>query len=620
MLVLADNSNSLLNYKNFNSIDYKKSIENFKTQLSDKFDVEINTFSKNHSLNDTINFNGKISDISLSLSQSIDFYSNDNLKNIVLLTDGVYNNGSNPAFLNNLNSVEINSVLYGDTTSISDAKIISLDYNPLVFFDEITPITVNLAFENLNLKNASCHIYEIDNYSKLIDSKNSFIKNSNFFESLTFNVKPTHKGINHYKIEIESFSNEINLANNTLDIYIEVVDGKKNVMILAQGPHPDISAIKTSLESNKSFNLSIKYADQTTMLPDNLDLLILHQLPSSTLNIENILKQANTKNLALLYILSPRTNYNLLNNYQSIINYKVISNSLQDYSLKLNQNFNNFVLTDNAKAKINNFPPLDNLLFETHISKDLQPFLFQKIGNVETTRPLISFSNTDYQSIGIISAENIWRWRLMDFKINNNTEVFDELISKTINYLAIKKSKKQLLISMAKQVYSNNEPINIKAIVYNKSFQPINYPEVNLDIRSNNGVNKKYGFISNGNSYDLNLGNLNVGDYSINIETNIDGKKLNETKKFSVFESNFEKNYSKANYEDINTLCIKNNGLVYLPNNINLLIEKLKSKEYKNLLIQQNKQLLPIDIFAILTLILILLSCEWILRKYYATY
>lgn len=621
LLILADNSESLKNYKNFNNSSYISTIENLKSKLSEKYSVVVNTFSNKSYLSDTIDLKGTSTDISLSLLQSVDYYSNDNLSSVILMTDGVYNMGTNPSYISSFNNIDINTVLYGDTSRIKDAKINSVDFNPLLFFDEESFSTVNVGFDNMQGQMIKTHLYEFVNGKKImLESKSSTISSTSYNESLSFKLRPKSKGIIHYQVEIECSNGEINCNNNVKDIYVEVVDGRKNVLMLANAPHPDITAIKSALESNKSFSFSYKLIDNFSALPDNIDLLILYQLPSKIKNIDEIIKQANNKGTAILYMLGSQSNYNSLNTLQNSLKINSISNSVQDYTAVLNPSFTNFVLTDNAKVKLKFLPPLDNTLIETTVLKDIQPFMFQKIGNVETNRPLVLFSNTEYQSIGFVLAENLWRWRLLDFKYNNSNEIFNELISKIVNYLAIKKNKKQLVLQMSKNIFISNEPIDLKAQVYNKAFQPVSNAKVTLNITSHNGFNKNVDLLSNGISYATNLGSLPFGDYHATIETVVNGEKFVDKKQFSVSEFQLEKGYARANYEDLNSFAVKNNGSLYFPNHINSLVDSLLKKEYKNKIIEYPQNVLPIDLIYVLLLILLLISIEWILRKYFGNY
>ena len=55
-------------------------------------------------------------------------------------------------------------------------------------------------------------------------------------------------GLKHYTVTIEPVENERNTKNNSADFVINVLENKQKILILSDGPHPDIGAIKNTLE------------------------------------------------------------------------------------------------------------------------------------------------------------------------------------------------------------------------------------------------------------------------------------------------------------------------------------------------------------------------------------
>ena len=81
---------------------------------------------------------------------------------------------------------------------------------------------------------------------------------------------------------------------------------------------------------------------------------------------------------------------------------------------------------------------MDVMLLQTQL-KYYSP---KKIGQVNTSFPLIAFSSSLTSKNAVIFGEGIWRWRIYDNMINQNTQIFDELIAKILKYLATKEEKR----------------------------------------------------------------------------------------------------------------------------------------------------------------------------------
>ena len=61
----------------------------------------------------------------------------------------------------------------------------------------------------------------------------------------------------HYIIDVKPKADEFTTENNYRHAYIDVVEGKEKILIVAQAPHPDIKAIRYALEKNENYELSL---------------------------------------------------------------------------------------------------------------------------------------------------------------------------------------------------------------------------------------------------------------------------------------------------------------------------------------------------------------------------
>jgi hypothetical protein len=223
----------------------------------------------------------------------------------------------------------------------------------------------------------------------------------------------------------------------------------------------------------------------------------------------------------------------------------------------------------------------------------------------------------DNQSVGIVFAENIWKWKIMDFKNFKSFEHFEEIVVKTANFLAVKKDKKKFKVHFDKTFYTEKEDINADAAVYNASYELINTSDVFMEIYGNNKYQSKVTFLKNGDKYSLNLGNLPSGNYEYQAYTILNGVKMVDKGNFAVTTFQLEKAYKKANYEDMNKFAQNHNGELVLLKDWKKLIDLFKKKESKDLLISESKTITFIDSWILMSIILFLLSLEWIFRKYF---
>src|SRR5690606_28939610 len=72
---------------------------------------------------------------------------------------------------------------------------------------------------------------------------------------------------------------EANTVNNRRDVFIEVVDEQKHILIAGAAPHPDIKAIREALRGLDNYKITVRVNNDFPSLTDDYDIFVLHQLP-----------------------------------------------------------------------------------------------------------------------------------------------------------------------------------------------------------------------------------------------------------------------------------------------------------------------------------------------------
>ncbi|MDP3928682.1 MAG: hypothetical protein Q8R57_06645, partial [Bacteroidota bacterium] len=101
LLVLAiDNSESMVAGKNANYLrnDFLNELQAFKSDLSSQFNLVQYTIGSGIAISDSLNFNEKLSNLSEGLTELENRNYQLNHAATILISDGMYNAGSNPAY------------------------------------------------------------------------------------------------------------------------------------------------------------------------------------------------------------------------------------------------------------------------------------------------------------------------------------------------------------------------------------------------------------------------------------------------------------------------------------------------------------------------------------------
>lgn len=622
-IVIAQDCSSSLANTNFSK--YNPELEKFCNDLKKDYNIVQLKFGskvKPFDFKDNkISPNDFATDFSELYSFISENYSEENLSAIVLASDGINTQGHSILNVEEYFSCPVYSIAMGDTTINKDIKINDIRYNKICFLDDEFPLEINIKADKCLGERASLSMtYE----GKTSIIKDFVVSDNDYFISIPYKSIAKKVGINRISFNLTSLDKEKNTLNNHKDIFIEVLDTKKKILLLASGINADVAAIKNIAEENKNYECKVFVGADIykANIKEDYDIAILHNLPDNT-NSFNLIKQLQKQETPLLFIVGQQTNISYFNALQNSLQINAISQSVAQTLANYNSNFSPFTLGEETLNMLRKFPPLLSPTAKYKTSSNLEVLLYQKIGNISTDYPLIAFSNDGINKIGYILGENIWRWKLHNYMFNSSFNEVNELLSKILQLISDKENKKRFRLE-CKDIYDRNEDVIIQAQLYNDNYELVNTPEVKFKLKHKAynkeqvSADKVFTFGKTANAYYLNLSTLNEGEYTIEASTKLGDKLLTDKASFVVKENNIEQNDLVARHGDLFTLSQKTNGKMVYPNEFNKLKQYLKDNQnikptiYENL---ENKRF--ISLWWYWLLIALSLSAEWFLRKYW---
>lgn len=610
IVIAQDNSSSILMNKDslFYKTNYQKKIDDLVTDLSKNYEVKKYTFGENLKENKPTDFTEKITNISNVFNEIESKFYNQNVGAVILASDGIYNQGTNPLYLSSLPPYSVYTITLGDTTIQRDLILKEVNHNKITFLKNQFPLEI---FAVVNKSKGQKTQLKILQNNTIVFSKDYSISSNSFSITETILFEAKKIGTQHYRVEFSVIENEISKTNNSKDIYIDVLDGRQNILILANSPHPDIKALKTSIESNENYKVTTKFTSDFDGNFSPYSLVIVHQIPQNNTSI----KQLNSSNISTLYIVgnqSSEQEFNALNLGVNISNSK---NNFNDISPKVNQQFSLFTLSENTTKIIQNFPPLFGFFGNYQLKENGYQLLNQKIGNVETENPLLIFFEKANKKNAVLFGEGIWRWRMQEYLMTKNNDATNELINKTVQFLAIKDDKSKFRIILNKSFFENEEII-INAELYNDSYELINEPEVQISLENSKGKKFNYVFNKTTKAYVLSAGILNPDIYNFKATTKLGDKIYSQKGQFQIIPLVIESNNSTADFQLMQNLAKKFGGKMFYPENIKDLSSSIEQNSNISSIIYEEHDIKEwIQIKWIFFILLLLLSLEWFLRK-----
>lgn len=624
VIVLAqDQSESIANDLKGDTTKYQQSFEALQDKLSEKYDVK--TYAFGDEVREGVNFKytDKVSNISSVLSEVYDIYSNQNLGAVILASDGIYNEGNNPVYVGAKLNVPIYTVALGDTTPKRDVILKRVFHNKIAYLGDKFGIQVDVTAQNSLGTNTVLSVSKVEKGGRLrkLQDFPINIREKNFFFTQEIILDAEQAGVQQYRLSVTPINGEVSTVNNVQDIFIDVLDARQKILILANAPHPDLAALRTTINKNKNYEATVAYAENFRENIADFDFAILHQIPSATRDASSIIRQLDDQKMPRLYIVGNQTNTAQLTKLQNTLTISGNSQNTNEVQTFIGNNFNLFTIDDVLKQDIRKFPPVIAPFGDFKASAKAQTLLYQKIGTVETKYPLLSFSEENGLKTGVFAAEGIWKWRLFNFLQNQNHDIFDELLGKTIQYLTLKEDKRKFRVSVNKNVFNENERIYFDAELYNQSYELINDADVSLKIKNENGKVFPFTMSKSDNAYYLDAGLFPVGNYTFTGSVNSDGKQLTYDSKFSIRPIQLESFTTTANHGLLKLMSQKYDGTTVYQDNMMALADSIFAKStIKPVLYSTNQTRSIINLKWIFFLILFLLSIEWFFRRYFGAY
>jgi len=611
---LIDNSTSMLNYKDSSEVfkKYNELNKAIKEKYKDRFEFRDYIVGREVS-DDSITFSDGESNLDKGFEFIYSQFYNRNIGGICFVSDGNYTTGKNPIYsARKINLTPVFSIGVGDTVVKKDQLIKAVSANQLAFYKNEFPIEVDIEARKMGKGKSIVRLFkgEKEIAQKTIDFTNGKID----FAHVNFSVNADEIGFVRYSVRIENKPNEITYENNVRTFYIEIIDSRSKVLILAKAPHPDLTSIKSVFDQDENTQAEVQLISEWNGSLKGYALLVWHG-PNAN---QAIIQQINTNKIPVLYLMTSQNNgsdANALN-----IGMKLSSrNGIDEVQGEINTQFQLFELSDELKTAVQQWPPLKVPFGKIELNAG-NTLISQRIGNVKKTDPILYFGGDLNRKYGVIIGEGLWRWKLMEFSKTQKTTSFTELIQRTTQYLTVKNNTDPFRIILPKRFNKNDEVI-LKAEYYNASLERITTPTVKFDLKNEENKVIPYEFAKTSVDYNLSLGKLKPGKYTWTASAVLNGKTSKKSGVFVVEDISIEVLSTHADHGLLKQIAKETNGEFYTLNQSQKLINDLENrKDIVNIQYEESNFDDLIDWKWLFVLIILLLGTEWFLRRYWGSY
>ncbi len=597
---------------------YPQQLSQLMNSFGDKYDVRIYSVGDKNQYQeekntDFLTFTDKSTDLSSVFNEVATLYGNRNIGSMILLSDGIFNVGSNPYYKASSLEYPVYTVGLGSTEMTTDLYVAGVNHNKQTLKGNFFPVEIKIAANQLAGNNVTLTLEE---GNEVLLTKNLNINSRKFFETVSANIQAGNKGLHKYKVTLSELEGEITHKNNVAYFYVEVIDSREKIAIVYNGPHPDVAALKSALENTDNYDVTVFSIQDFRANSEDYSLVVLHQLPSTGQPAANLLAQIQKSGTSCLYIVGAQTNLAAFNNQNVGVTIQQNKNLFNNAMPLFNENYTAFTFSEEARQLLPKLPPMTTVFGDYKAVGSSNIFLYQKINGVNTQYPLILFNDNNGVKTGVICGTGIWQWKLYNYLYTQSHREFDEIINKIATYLSVKADKSLFRVA-AKNVYEEYKPVVITAELYNESYELVNDADVSIVITAEDGKKYEQQLSKQNNQYVLNMGELPVGDYSWTCSTKYGRNNYSKSGSFSVDEVLIESTNLVADHSLLQSIATATNGKFFLPQDMQQIEQEIKNNDnIKPIANYSKKYSLLLSSWLYFACIVLLLATEWFLRKW----
>ena len=624
VLVAIDNSESVKSNKDsaFYAKEYPGQVAKLISELGDSYVVKTYLVGdEDHLIGDKETLDMDFSDKSTNLSSLFDqvdmLYANQNVGAVVMLTDGIFNTGASPYYKAEKAGCPVYAVGLGSSELATDLFISDILHNRQTLKGNFFPVEVKVAAYKLSGKQAELTVKEGETE---IYRKQLTLSGNRYFETVKFSVEAKSKGVHHYRVDLTELDGEVTHKNNHSAFFVEVVESRDKVAIVYNSPHPDVAALREALEGTDNYDVEVFPVSEFRGNPSDYSLVILHQLPSAANSASSLLSQIRQSGTSALYIVGQQTNLSAFNAQNTGVTINQTKTMTNNATPLYNDNFTSFTFSEEARRMLPLYSPVQTPFASYKTSVAANIFLYQKFSGVDTKYPLVVFNEQNGTRTGVITGTGLWSWKIYNFMHAENHDAFNELVGKTVLYLAAKGDKSRFRVQH-EGVFAENAPVEFSAELYNESYELINEPDIKMVLKGGGDTTYEAQFSKQNNSYYLNMGELPLGNYTWTATTQVGKQRLEKSGRFAVQAVMLETANLVADHDLLKSMAKVTGGQYFDKEHIADVAKAIqKNDNIKPIASYQKKYAMMLNSPWYLAAIVLLLGIEWFLRKWNGGY
>ena len=583
---------------------------------------------------DSLTFKNDGTNIEHAIKAVSDSLSGQNLQGIVLVSDGIYNQGANPVLESKNSNIPIYTVMIGDSTMPKDVMVKRVQTNQVTYVNKELPLDVVLWQNGYDGERAVVSLIQGNNQ---VASETITFSESGFEQKVQLQFTPRKVGDFNYTVRVNPPPGEITSKNNSKNVRIRVLKSKLRLLILNGAPNFDRHFLSYFGSQLKDFDF-IFLTEKSTgnyfegsfekIALDSIDLIMLHGFPtatSSAAHVKSIFQEVEKRKLPIYWLLSRTTNMHSLNSISDLLPFQMNSrlSPLENVSVKLTTGGNLHPAMHLAESETANkllwteLPPLEiygginakpgsQILLE---SSEIQ----RGSNTLQKELPVLyAYRHGEVKHL-VFAASNFGFWHFQLQEDLSRDQMMLKFMDRSIRWLVNREDINQIQILPVQRAFNLGEAVTFSGEVYDDLYQPIQDARVNIRIgQGEKEISEEMNPVGGG-FYQHSFGGLPEGEFDYVITAEKGGKEIGERRgKFTIEPFYLEFQQTAGNVELMRQLAIRSGGQFFRPTEF---IRNFPQTSFESRMQYSTAEHFLWDHLYWLFLLIFLFGTEWFFRK-----
>jgi hypothetical protein len=580
------------------------------------FRVETRTLTQAITAPDSLRFTANRTDLNKLLADSREANAERNLVSVVLVSDGLVNQGQEPQFTES--TVPVFGVALGDTIAKKDLRLGDLLYNRVAFSGNKFPLEAELSYEGYAGGAATVEVRE---GGRVLESRRVALPAGRRRVKTTFQLTAPAPGKRRYEVRIVPQAGEFTTLNNARTAFIDIVKGKLRVLLAGAAPHPDLKALRAAILANNNFDLTLAVPGVGAPLPagTTFDVAVLHQLPARGGLGQELLARVRAARVPVLYVLGAQSDYAAYDQLNAGLSVQPRGSQTDEITPLPNPGFARLPLDAESQQRLRQYPPVPVPFGELRLGSGAEAALWQQVGRLPTQKPLLVFGSAAGAGprAATLLAENTWQWRLEEaIAHDDHPEAYDRLISRTLQLLTQNANKKRLDVYPTQDVFGTQDDVTLGTETYNAVYERIYDQRITLTLTDSARRERTVTFANAPDGSPLHLGPLPAGLYRYQARATLGGQAQQASGELLVQNQPLEAQESQADHRLLAQLSRRSGGQLYYPGQLDKLAQDIAKANFKPQLSSEEELKDLINLKWLFFALVTLLAAEWATRKY----